>query len=190
MPQKRTVPRTCAECGSPFLAKASSVKRGQARFCSQVCFRANQSMPLVDRFWQYVEKTPTCWLWTAGKSHGYGTLRANGRNVVAHRFSWELVNGPIPSGLIVCHSCDMPACVNPAHLFLGTDADNIADKVSKGRHYHGEAHHKAKLTEHDVLFIRERWAAGGVSQRHLAKTFSIDPSLVSDIVRRKRWKHI
>lgn len=86
------------------------------------------------RFWAKVTKTETCWLWAGAKAAGYGVIRRSRRSIKAHRYTWELTNGPIPDGLFACHTCDVRACVNPAHLFLGTNGDNQRDSVAKGRH--------------------------------------------------------
>lgn len=92
----------------------------------------------IKRFWSSVDKDGEngCWLWTRGRNeHGYGVLDRKSGSGLAHRYSWELANGPIPTGLQVLHRCDNPPCVNPEHLFLGTRLDNMADMTAKGRHW-------------------------------------------------------
>ena len=89
-----------------------------------------------ERFWAKVDKTETCWLWTASKNWlGYGRFKFQGKTGGAHRYSYLLINGSIPDGLCVCHKCDVRACVNPEHLWLGTISDNAKDMVSKNRHH-------------------------------------------------------
>lgn len=155
---------------------------------------------VADRFWAKVQiaDLDECWLWTAYVTpDGYGTLQADGASVLAHRFSWELHNGPIPAGegphgTCVLHHCDTPACVNPAHLFLGSHADNMHDMASKGRNgqLKGSAKPCAKLTEVDVLSIRKRYAAGGISQWDLADEFGLWQSTISSILLGKTWRHV
>ena len=102
---------------------------------------------LEERFWEKVDRsggTEACWLWTAGAfSHGYGSFRRDARAQYAHRVAYELTNGPIPEDLCVLHRCDTPPCVNPSHLFLGTPADNAADRNAKGRQARGAKHSSA-----------------------------------------------
>jgi hypothetical protein len=87
----------------------------------------------MKRFWDKVEKTNTCWNWTGAKRSGYGVIKINHKLISTHRFSYELHNGSIPNGLLVCHSCDNSLCVNPEHLFIGTYSDNMKDCRDKGR---------------------------------------------------------
>lgn len=112
-----------------------------------------------------------CWIWTGCvRSHcaPYGVIGVDGESVGAHRFSYENYFGPIPQGLVVCHRCDVPECVNPAHLFLGTHSDNAADKVAKGRANlpKGEAHHACKLKDADVAEIFASQKSGAELARH------------------------
>ncbi len=114
--------------------------------------------PVEERFWSYVDKTDGCWLWTGAKYRdGYGAFKATASRLVrAHRYMYELAIGHIPDGLLVCHTCDIRHCVNPEHFFLGTTTDNVADCIAKGRNIFGTRHPFAKLSEHDVVLIRDR----------------------------------
>ena len=161
-------------------------------------YMVHKTIPLIDRFWSRVDKSGDCWVWTAATTNGgYGVIRDTGRNgkiIRAHRLSWELHNGPIPAGIEVCHRCDNPPCVNPAHLFLGTHQDNVTDTVNKGRASgggpRGALHHQAKLTEAQVLDIRAVYAAGAASQRQLARKYNVDRGTIQHIVKRMVWTHI
>lgn len=140
---------------------------------------------LRDRGWNVTEAG--CWEFRGycAPPSGYGRV-ANG---LAHRIAYADANGPIPAGMFVCHSCDNPPCVNPAHLFLGTPAENIADAVSKGRMARGERSGSSRLTAENVIEIRARDAAGEMS-RSIAASFDISHSTVSQILHRRSWKHI
>lgn len=153
-------------------------------------------------FWAFV--TPgapdECWLWRGTiEGVGYGRTRYMGEKWGAHRLSWTLHNGPIPEGLFVCHTCDTPSCVNPAHLFLGTPAENMGDKAAKARGKamfprghaitRGERHWSAKVDEATVRVLRARFDAGE-RVGDLAAAFGVSYHAVWQIVRRKSWKHI
>lgn len=141
------------------------------------------------RFWKNVQKgkDDECWLWTASKrSNRYGAFRTGLKSNSAHRFSWELHFGKIPDGMVVCHKCDNPPCVNPNHLFLGTHAENQNDKKNKGRAARGERNNKAKLTESDVRKIRIL-IEQGVSSREIGKKFNVLHSAILTIKNGKNW---
>lgn len=163
---------------------------------------------LLERFWSKVHKTDSCWLWTAAKTKtGYGDFGIKGQHRRAHRFAWELTNGSIPPGMLVCHNCpagDNRLCVRPSHLFLGTHTVNMQDASRKGRlatadrhgtQIHpervarGEARSDAKLTEDAVRQIRHR-AASGESRKTLATEFSISLSVLNSVARGAAWRHV
>ncbi len=150
---------------------------------------------LESRFWESI--TPgapdECWLWPTPPSHTYGRMRGgqytSGKIVLAHRMSWEIHFGPIPEGLFVCHKCDTPACVNPSHLFLGTNAENTKDRERKGRG--GTYNHSAwsPLSAEQVVNIRRRHAQGE-TQSALAREYGVCLNTVHQIVHRYTWRHV
>jgi hypothetical protein len=152
----------------------------------------------MKRFWDKVDKTETCWLWTAWKNNnGYGALMVRHPgggflNNLAHRISWELEYGPIPKGLCVLHTCDTPSCVRPDHLFLGTRGDNARDKVAKGRarggRLSGENHPRASITAEQAKQARYFYFAERRSAREIAEHLMISQHVVVDIARGRTWR--
>lgn len=139
-------------------------------------------------FWRRVDRSGECWIWTAGRnSHGYGRMHWRGRgDCYTHRLSWEIHNGPIPAGEWVLHTCDNPPCCNPAHLWLGSLADNHRDMVTKSRHHHGERHANAKLTDAQVEAIRRFFPGSGLTQAEMAAMLGVGRSSISRILSGRR----
>ena len=172
----------------------------------------------LDRFWDYVETAgpEDCWHWMGATiKAGYGRFHVRGNftkpNSVedyAHRIMWEITYGPIPDGIQVLHSCDNPPCVNPIHLFLGTQSDNMKDAIKKGRlrpnlqkanearkahpglNVRGESQGSSKLNSSDVLAIRRRYSGGDISQRKLAQEYKITQATLWSVLKRETWAHV
>lgn len=146
------------------------------------------------RFWDRAGrgKPSDCWLWTGALTGaGYGAMTLLGREVAVHRLVWEMERGPIPPGLLVLHKCDMRPCCNPRHLFLGTQADNVHDMMSKGRKASkvGALHHNAKMDEARVRAARRR-RSNGERAADLAREYGVSPATMCDLLRGRTWSHV
>ncbi len=164
-------------------------------------------MEWASRFWAKVVKGDGCWTWTGATANGYGVLgmktEHGWRFSYAHRLSWQIAYGEVPTGMSVLHHCDNRPCVRPDHLFLGTTQDNLADMRAKGRGFvpktrsgpdhhwfgrdvRGSANPHARLTASDVAEIREQ--AGKVTGAELARRYGVTRSHIGHILRGDRWR--
>lgn len=135
-----------------------------------------------------------CWMWSgASNSNGYGRFIDKNVHHLAHRVAYELFIGPIPGGMNVCHTCDERLCVNPHHLWLGSQSDNLKDAVAKGRMFrpntNGERNGNRKLSADDVRTIRAMFS-GGQRRYQIASIFGVSPSTVGEIISGKIWKDV
>ena len=152
---------------------------------------AHKRLPARERFWKFVDKRAddACWPWVGRTDiRGYGQFRVGDAPRPAPRVSYQIHFGDIPEGMYVCHACDEPGCVNPAHLFLGSPRDNAVDMVNKRRHRFGERSPFSKLVPDDVRAIRGLYP--GVPVRELSERFGVATATIYKILRREKWKHV
>jgi hypothetical protein len=149
------------------------------------------SIPIKERFWaKVVKNADTCWLWSGSCNNGgYGTIWFGRSIVKAHRLSWILEHGSVPDNLFVLHRCDVRRCVRPDHLFLGTNADNMADMAAKDRCARGSKRRFAKLSESDIPTIRKLVRAG-VSKTEIGEQFGVTRQTIFEIATGKKWTHV
>ena len=191
------VTRPCQNCGEPVYASSARTAAGHGLYCSKKCAPQHQAVPVEERFWSKVKTggPNDCWEWQAFRNtDGYGLVRHEGRMHSAHRISFLLSGRELVDGLEVMHSCDNPACVNPAHLSLGTHQDNMADRIAKGRHlltvYRGEMHESAKLTEQQVVRARAEYRAGRATPKQLSIQLGLGASATHSMLSGRTWKHL
>lgn len=183
-------------CGRTSTATISGLALGKIKSCGCAILERPQNTRFTDEqvrkaFFDKVNKTNGCWLWTASRNgDGYGMMVFRGRGRGAHRVSWVLHYGEIPDGLRVLHKCDNPPCVNPEHLFLGTQLDNVRDCMAKNRDRKnprkGASHPNAKLTENDVWEIR-RMLSHGLMHKTIAQKFGLRRQSIGDIANGRNW---
>ncbi len=193
------------DCGATVSTSGENLRSGCSTSCG--CSRTEKRYGTpIERFHaSYDIVQGGCWLWRHPTVHGYGKLSIDRREILAHRFSYEIHIGPIPEGLLVCHRCDVRACVNPEHLFAGTYADNNHDAYLKGRarnrgelhgmygrsniSIQGEAHHCAKLCAADVRAIRDLLQQGH-KQQQIADRFGVAKSAIWSVATGRTWRHV
>lgn len=147
---------------------------------------------LEERFMKYVHKEEACWLWTGYvNTSGYGSLTVKGTPVGAHRLSFMLFKGEVPDGKVVCHTCDVRTCVNPEHLWLGSNRENLDDMLAKGRQSRvpGEQNGMSKLTEDQVRAIRQEHI-DGATKASLCRKYEVSSSTMDRLIKRQSWAHI
>lgn len=184
--------RSCEQCGQVFHAYPSRQKQ---RFCSIPCWAKRKgeknAVTFQARFLEKIHRTGNCWLWMGSKGQdGYGHLTVDATKTYAHRAAYELFVGPIPTGKWVLHHCDNPSCVNPDHLFLGTNADNQRDSEAKGRGRGGERNKQHKLTLGQVQEIRGLYQRGSCEfgASALGRRYGVGTTEVCNIVHARTWK--
>lgn len=200
--------RPCATCDVSFYPKPQSIARGGKVYCSRSCWRNKPRPSASERFWSKVNKNGPiirpelgpCWLRSSAKHPDRrGCFYFEGSNKPAPVVAYILTYGPLPTDKPwALHHCDNPPCVRPDHLFPGTNDDNVADMLAKGRHWssthpemlRGTSHHLAKVTDAIVVEARTRYTAGGVSIKALAAWAGVSSSTMRSIIRRQTWTHV
>jgi hypothetical protein len=195
MPHQSTrVTLHCQHCGTAFTANAARAK--SAKYCTKHCSSLareksrRERVSAEDRFWSFVDRSGECWIWTGWcDKDGYGGFRWHDGQERAHRVSWEIAHGPIPEGHLILHRCDNPPCVNPDHLYDGTQQDNMTEKSDKGRGATGERHPMAKLTEDAVRNIRSRLTQGE-SLSSIGRVYGVHMGTIWRIREGRLWKDV
>jgi len=190
--------RCRCDCGKEKVALGYLLNRGVVRSCGCLADEFNEGRSEHFRRYRegavrrYKETGRGCWEYTGNIAvDGYATVGRKQERV--HRMAYEHANGPIPPGKIVMHRCDNRKCINPSHLRVGTQADNMRDMQRKGRalgNNRGESNAGAKLTEDGVRELRRRYREGGVTQDELAEEYGVNQATIWAALSRRTWKHI
>lgn len=186
------------QCGKEKIALGEKLQCGKTKSCG--CIRlpevpeANEKTKRKIKKFTYINTRTGCWEWQKYKNElGYGYTSYRGKQLKAHRVSWIVFRGEIPSGVCVLHKCDNPKCVNPDHLYLGSMKDNVRDMMERGRNGYGVMdgmkQHNAKFTNEDVLWIRAQECTWE-NCKEFALKFGASPHTIWNIFRRKTWKHL
>ncbi len=142
-------------------------------------------------FDEQIDKSQDCWIWTSSvNKDGYGKYTVGGKTFRAHKFAWERASGPVPDGKVLMHFCDQPRCCKPAHMSVATHAENMTDKVNKGRQAKGECVGSAKLSDEIVLRIRAEYVFRKVTYKDLSIRYGVSKDCIQKAVRSINWKHL
>jgi len=176
--------KKCLGCNKILSNRDNAIR---CRPCNDIYNRT----PFEKRFFEKVKKTDKCWIWTGSKLHGYGQIynRITNRPEGAHRVSWEIHNGLIKKGLHILHRCDNPPCVNPEHLFIGTNAENVADAIKKGRNAKGSQCTRAKLNEKIVTEMKKMFKNGS-TYKEVTNKFGFNHHTVYSAIKGITWRHV
>jgi hypothetical protein len=187
----------CKKCGHKWKSRTKSPLHCPNVKCQ--CFywkdgiprKSGRKLNSVTTFQRLIDKSGDCWVWKGSVNHAnYGMYKFNGKFRLAHRLSYEIHIGSIPSGMLVCHKCDNPSCVNPDHLFLGTQKDNINDCVAKGRNAIGNKNWNTKLDEEKVLMIRGSDFSKLGSKAEMARSLGISQTALNYVLSGRNWAHV
>ena len=186
---KTMTTKRCIYCLKEYQRPLTEAKRQNMKFCSISCGVSsrnitNKKTP-IELFYKNTiipENTDDCWIWKCNKTSRYGVIKVDSKPKLVHRFSYEYFNGPIPNEMYICHHCDTTKCVNPKHLFLGTQADNIKDCHSKRRN-------QKKLNDEQVIYII-KLIKQNKNNIEIAKEFNVTKTTIKAIRNFKTWRHL
>lgn len=180
-------------CGKTHIVRSDQLQNGDTKSCG--CLYTPNSLEQIERLKKRLlknhEKIGSCWIYTGFKQR-YGMIKFQKKQIGVHRASYLAFIGEIPKGMLVCHSCDNPPCINPEHLWLGTHQDNNDDCIKKNRSkkLFGEDLKQTKLKEGDVVFIREKLKEKTATRRELAIKYKVTYECIKNIHNRRNWKHV
>jgi hypothetical protein len=182
----------CKICKNKFFIWICRVRLGRGKFCSSKCYyesrRDKRDLNII--FEDKIDKTDGCWLWKGGKvSSGYGRFKYFGESFSAHRLSWVLFRGSIPNGKFILHKCNNPICVNPDHLYIGDQFQNMQDRKINHKYFSGESHFNAKFTNKEVMSIRNLYAEGMGSCK-IGKMYQVNRSTILRIAKERTYQNV
>lgn len=187
----RYITRACASCGKTYKALVTRAERSAA--CSRSCWHQLRVIEVLQRRLDKIDRSggpDACWPYLGKSAHagGYIQFSHKGKVTLLHRLIYEREVGPIPPGMLVCHSCDNPPRCNPSHYFLGTTQDNTADRDAKGRQMRGSRHPRAQMTESQVAWAKSRF--GILSDNQIADQLGVSSASIGFMRRGKTWRHV